>query len=146
MLSNLIIGICVTLIAIVIHGAAVLLLFNVGRSPLERAQHRSALSRLSVSCLLVTGLIVAHSLEILLWATVFRLTGALESFEEAVYFTAVSFATIGYGDITLSADWRLVGAFVGVNGILLFGWTTAFLFKVSEIMWRSQGRPSEKAV
>jgi hypothetical protein len=67
----------------------------------------------------------------------------LKSFEEATYFSAITFATIGYGDITLSGKWRLASAIEGVNGILLFGWTTAFLFKVSEILWFSRNAPRQ---
>jgi hypothetical protein len=73
-------------------------------------------------------------IEIMLWAAAYRLAGELTSFEEATYFSAITFATIGYGDVTLTHEWRLASAIEGVNGILLFGWTTAFLFKVSEIL------------
>lgn len=47
--------------------------------------------------------------------------------------SAITFATIGYGDTMPSTEWRLASAIEGVNGILLLGWTTAFLFKVSEL-------------
>lgn len=63
-----------------------------------------------------------------------------------MYFSAVTFATIGYGDVTLSSEWRLASAVEGLNGILLCGWTTtAFLFKVSELLWVSRGVPHRNA-
>lgn len=71
------------------------------------------------------------------------MTGELKDFEEALYFSAITFATIGYGDVTLGGKWRLVSALEGVNGILLFGWTTAFLFKVSAVLWFGQTTPAE---
>jgi|EndMetStandDraft_8_1072994.scaffolds.fasta_scaffold2567356_1 hypothetical protein len=47
--------------------------------------------------------------------------------------SAITFATVGYGDIMLSSEWRRASAIEGVSGMLLFGCTTAFLFKVSEL-------------
>jgi hypothetical protein len=133
----------VLLATIVIHGMAVMLLFRIGSEPVTQAQRLSALSRLGVSCFFVVGFVIAHIIEIMLWATVYRLVGALPSFEEAAYFSAVTYATIGFGDITLSSDFRLASAVEGVNGILLFGWTTAFLFKVSELLWFSRRGPRQ---
>lgn len=135
----------VLLATIVIHGVAVMLLFGIGRKPFAHAQRLSLPTQLGVSCFFVIGFVVAHIIEIVLWAAAYRLAGELRSFEEAVYFSAVTFATIGYGDVTLSSEWRLASAIEGVNGILLFGWTTAFLFKVSELVWVSRGVPHRDA-
>jgi len=135
----------VLLATIVIHGIAVMLLFGIGRKPFARAQQLSLPAQFGVSCFFVVGFLVAHIIEIVLWAAAYRLAGELRSFEEAVYFSAVTFATIGYGDVTLSSEWRLASAIEGVNGILLFGWTTAFLYKVSELVWVSRGGPHRDA-
>ena len=54
-------------------------------------------------------------------------TGAVEGLEPALYFALVSFTTLGFGDITLSADWRLMSALIGANGFLIFGWSTAYM-------------------
>ena len=52
-------------------------------------------------------------------------------YERAVYFSIVTFTTLGYGDITLPyEEWRILSGVEALNGILLFGWTTAFLFAV----------------
>jgi hypothetical protein len=138
-----VIGVVVATVAI--HGLAVMLLFNIARKPLTLAKKLTPHFRLGISCFFVIGFVLAHIVEIVLWAAAYRLAGELQSFEEAVYFSAVTFATIGYGDITLSSDGRLASALEGVNGILLFGWTTAFLFKVSEFLWVSQGVERRKA-
>ena len=53
--------------------------------------------------------------------------GAIPDLETALYFSTASFTTIGYGDVVLGPDWRLIGAIEGANGLLLFGWSTAFL-------------------
>ena len=145
MLLQIVTATGVLLATVAIHGVAVMLLFRIGRDPRVQAQKLPPLSRFSISCFFVIGFMAAHIVEIVLWAAAYRLAGELQSFEEAVYFSAVTFATIGYGDVTLSSEWRLASAVEGVNGILLFGWTTAFLFKVSELLWESRGVPHRNA-
>ncbi|MGE0317591.1 MAG: ion channel [Hyphomicrobiaceae bacterium] len=62
------------------------------------------------------------------WAMLYRLLGALQSFEEAIYFSLVTMATLGYGDVVLDKSWRLLSAIQGANGSFLFGWSTALTF------------------
>jgi hypothetical protein len=80
-----------------------------------------------------------HTLEIVIWAGAYLLfepVNELASFEEAVYFSFVTFTTLGYGDITLSEGWRLLSGIEALNGILLVGWTTAMIFAVVQNVWR----------
>jgi len=82
---------------------------------------------------------VLHALEIVVWAGAYQLllpVNELASFEEAVYFSFVTFTTLGYGDITLSEGWRLLSGIEALNGILLVGWTTAMIFSVVQNIWR----------
>jgi Ion channel len=79
----------------------------------------------------VFGLMAIHTIEIWLYAHAFLAVGALRDFEAALYFSTTSFTTLGYGDIVLDRQWRLFGAVEGANGLLLFGWSTAFLFSVT---------------
>jgi len=65
-----------------------------------------------------------------LYAGAYLALGARPDLETAVYFSTASFTTIGYGDVVLDRQWRLVGAIEGANGLLMFGWSTAFLFSV----------------
>ncbi len=53
--------------------------------------------------------------------------GAIETLEEALYFSTASFTTIGYGDIVLTREWRLLSSFGGANGMIIFGLTTALI-------------------
>lgn len=131
------------LVTIVVHGLAVMLLYRIGARPLGRTQSLAPLARLGWSYLFVIGFVIAHLIEIMIWALAYRLTGELRDLEEAIYFSAITFATIGYGDVTLEGKWRLASALEGVNGILLFGWTTAFLFKVSAVLWFRQALVSD---
>jgi len=87
-------------------------------------------------------LITLHIIEILVWAFAYIMVlpdGELQSLESAFYFSAVTFTTLGYGDITLSSDWRILSGLQAIDGILLIGWTTAFLFAVLQRAWTYPG-------
>ena len=55
----------------------------------------------------------------------------------ALYFSTVTFTTLGYGDITLLPRWQLISAFEATNGIVLFGVSTAFIFTVIQRLSQS---------
>ncbi|WP_438751629.1 potassium channel family protein [Pararhizobium sp. O133] len=145
MLLVIVVATALLLATIIVHGGAVLLLYRIGLTPLMNAASMSPLRRLHWSYFFVVGFVVAHLIEIMIWAVAYRLTGELKDMEEAIYFSAITFATIGYGDVTLGGKWRLASAMEGVNGILLFGWTTAFLFKVSAMLWFPGKQPDGAA-
>ena len=65
-----------------------------------------------------------------------RVFDDLETFETAVYFSFVTFTTLGYGDITLSESGRVLSGIQALNGILLVGWSTAVLFAVVQKLWQ----------
>jgi voltage-gated potassium channel len=93
--------------------------------------HRDAWMRQGAAILFVVmGLMMMYAIEVWLYAGAYLVIGALPDLESALYFSTVSFTTIGYGDVVLGERWRLVGAIEGANGLLLFGWSTAFLFSV----------------
>ncbi len=76
------------------------------------------------------GLFALHSVEIWAYATLYVLLHALSGFQNALYFSTVTYATIGYGDLTLGRDWRILGAIEGANGVILLGWSTAFFVSI----------------
>jgi len=73
---------------------------------------------------------VAHTVEVLIWALAYATVGAAPPGSDLLYFTFVNYTTLGYGDITPVAGWRLTGPMTAMNGILMFGWSTAVLFEV----------------
>ena len=88
------------------------------------------------SALVVVAL---HTLEIIIWAWAYLAIVPLDelaSFEEAVYFSFVTFTTLGYGDITLTEGYRLLSGIEALNGLILVGWTTAMIFSVVQHVWR----------
>lgn len=76
------------------------------------------------------GVFMLHTVEIWLYAAIYLLLPTGLGFEEALYFSTVTYASVGYGDITLPRDWRVFGAIEGANGIILLGWSTAFFVSV----------------
>lgn len=67
------------------------------------------------------------TLSIWIWALVYLWLGLFETLEPALYFAIVSFTTVGYGDVVLDANWRLLAGMTATNGLLVFGLFTAFL-------------------
>jgi hypothetical protein len=77
---------------------------------------------------LVTALV--HLIQITLWALAFLLCGAASTFEDAFYGSAQDYTSLGYGDAVLPGPWRLLGPLEAINGLLLFGLSTAVMFAV----------------
>ncbi|KUJ81894.1 ion channel [Ruegeria profundi] len=74
------------------------------------------------------GFIVAiHTFQVWLWAIVWVLRDVLPDWNTALYFSLVTFTTLGYGDVVLGEDLRIFGAFASVTGLLAFGLSTAFM-------------------
>ncbi|MEM9702446.1 MAG: potassium channel family protein [Planctomycetota bacterium] len=98
------------------------------------------LSRTAVVLLLLT------LSEVIVWAAVYRILpgdSGVTSWEQAVYFSAVTFPSLGYGDVVLIAGWRLLSAIQATVGLLIFGWSTAMLFAVIQQCWKAEGKFDE---
>jgi len=80
-----------------------------------------------------------HLIQVNIWAiTYFMLPDVSElgTYEVAVYFSFVTFTTVGYGDVVLGPPWRVLAGVEALNGVLLLGWSTALLFGVMQEMWK----------
>ena len=78
----------------------------------------------------VLGLFVIHGVEIWMYAALYKLIGAVPDLREAVYFSSISYGSIGYDDSLMAPQWRLLGAIEGVAGAILLGWSVAFFVSV----------------
>jgi hypothetical protein len=78
-------------------------------------------------------------LDITLWAIVYYVQAALPSFEEALYFSTVTFTTVGYGDVVLGKEWRQLATFEAVNGWIIFGWATALIIAAIQRLYFPPG-------
>ncbi len=78
----------------------------------------------------VLGVFCAHIVQIWIWAMFYLVINVMPNLEEALYFSTSTFTTVGFGDLYLDKEWRLVSSFQSANGFILFGWSTAFIFEV----------------
>ena len=97
----------------------------------------------SVSLLIYTSffLLLLHFIQSGIWALTFYLLPGItefETLEKAIYFSLVTFTTLGYGEITISSTNRILAGFEAINGILLIGWSTAFMFSVVQYIWKRE--------
>ena len=109
----------------------------------DRTGHWRSRRLLIVWTTTVIVLVLLHSAEITLWAVAYHHLlppGQLQTFEGALYFSFVTFTTLGYGDITLGEGWRLLSGIEALNGLLLVGWTTALLFAIVQRSWKQGAR------
>jgi voltage-gated potassium channel Kch len=98
----------------------------------QRAGLRVWLRKTRIYWVVTTILVmfVVALLEALAWASVYLVFGALKGLEQALYFSLVTFTTLGYGEIVLDERWRLLASFEAANGIIMFGWSTAIVMAV----------------
>jgi hypothetical protein len=92
--------------------------------------HASLYGQGALILFVVFGIFAIHTVEIWLYAAVFEALGEFKTFETALYFSTVTFASLGYGDVHMSERWRLFGSIEAANGMILFAWSTAFLLSV----------------
>ena len=82
-------------------------------------------------------MILFHLIEVSIWAVLYFQGGAIADLSAAFYFSAVTYTTTGYGDLTLPEPWRLVGGVEALTGILMCGWSTGFFFAVVSRLYES---------
>ncbi len=129
--GELLVGLAISLLNIGIHAT----FMTSVTSSVHRAKSlaRSAHPRFRVALVMiaaVTVLMVAHYLEVGVWAVFYRVLDVIPNDDDAFYFAFVSYATLGYGDILPLRFWRLLGPIAAMNGALLFGWSTAVIYDV----------------
>jgi hypothetical protein len=78
----------------------------------------------------VSVLMIAHLSEVIVWGSTYELLGAVPRDADAMYFAFVNYTTLGYGDVIPAARWRLLGPLTAMNGVLLFGWSTAVIYDI----------------
>jgi hypothetical protein len=87
--------------------------------------------------LVAAWIVLMHLFEIVVWAAFYFLKDAMPAMQTAVYFSAVTYTTTGYGDLVLPPEWRLVGAIEALTGILMCGWSTAFFLTVGSRLYET---------
>ncbi|WP_172147658.1 MULTISPECIES: potassium channel family protein [Pseudomonas] len=132
MLLNLLAGLPVMLLCLVMEAIFVTLCLRYYASHYKRFKHAGRSRKSLALNILLLGMVMLLMLlgnfaQMIIWAALFVLIGEFEEFASALYYSAVNFATLGYGDIVMSERWRLLGPLEAANGILMFGVSTAVM-------------------
>ena len=139
MLVQLAVGASLILATVVMHAICLEFLIDSLRPMASTIRRRFRRQwKTIILAITVLGVFAAHVVEMWLWAAVFLITGEMTSIEAALYFSISTFTTVGFGDLYLSEDWRLLSSIEAANGMLMFGWSTAFIFEVMSRLWIRQ--------
>lgn len=126
-LPQIILGSAILILCTLIHIAVSVWVIHRLRANEALVEAQTGLRAFVVVSLVVMVLLASHTAHLYIWAISLWLLGALPGYEEPIYFALVTYTTVGYGDVTLGPDFRILGGMASVNGILAFGLTTAFL-------------------
>jgi hypothetical protein len=135
MLPQLLVGGAVSVCNIALHGLVMATVVQIA-ARMVAAMHTGGQSlRLVVivaaaSIATVPVLMVAHFSEVMVWSLAYAIVRAAPVGADPVYFAFVNYTTLGYGDVTPVERWRLLGPITAMNGVLMFGWSTAVIFEV----------------
>jgi hypothetical protein len=128
---------------VVIHLLGLDLLHATLRWHLERFIGWVHFDRMIVPLGIVLGLFIVHGAEIWLYALVFWKAAAVQGLDQALYVSIGAYSTLGEAGPVLPPNWRIVGSLEAINGMLLIGWSTAFLFQIlRHIMWEDEDAAS----
>lgn len=127
MVNNLAVGTIIITVTVLIHTFGLMTVTKLMARMVARFRMHGRRSRVVAMVSIVTGLFVVLAVEIWLWAACYLAIGLLPDLETALYFSIVTFSTIGYGDIVPAHEWRVLAALEGINGFLFIGWSTAYL-------------------
>ena len=124
--TQLLFAFLLILLMVLVHGVGVVLVTRLLRLEDSALRaHRLDYRAFGILTTMALSLFVLHAVEITLFGLFYLGAGALRTFEEALYFSASSYATLGHPDIPFPLQWRLLGAIEGLAGFLLIGWSTA---------------------
>ena len=130
MLIQLLVGSAVSAVNIILHAAVTMIAIPVARAAARRSASRPLLYLPGVMIATALALMAAHTLEVFVWSVAYAVVNAAPDDANLVYFAFVNYTTLGYGDVTPLAKWRLLGPMTAMNGVLMFGWSTALIFEV----------------
>ena len=125
--TNLALGTLMISLTVVIHTFGLMGVTHVMSFVTDRIRLHGHRSRMLAMNTVVIGVFAVLTAEVWLWAASFTLIGVVDDFETALYFSTITFSTVGYGDVVPHPEWRMLAALEGVNGFLLIGWSTAYL-------------------
>lgn len=139
MLINLIYGCCVMVLCLLIQAALLVQVINFYKRNIAN-RIPGTFYTMRVVIYVMLALVLGNFFQIVVWGGLFLVLGEFSDFQTAVYHSAVNFATLGYGDIVMSEEHRLLGPLESINGVLMIGVSTAVLMGIIQDSFkREQG-------
>jgi hypothetical protein len=126
MAVELLVATFMVIVIVVVHLVGLAILVRLLRSH-NRLLRELRIMPLTLLLAATIGIIAIHSIEIWTYAGLYLGLHAFTTFEEALYFSTVTYASIGYGDLLMTKPWRILAAIEGAAGVIMLGWSTAFL-------------------
>jgi hypothetical protein len=130
MLRQILVGAVANICNIAIHAIVMTTVVYVARQVSGRKISHPSPFLAVVMIGTVSVLMAAHVAEVAVWALVYSIVGAAPPGSDLVYFAFVNYTTLGYGDVVPVKEWQLLGPLTAMNGVLMFGWSTAVMFEV----------------
>ena len=130
MLRQLLLGSAVSLSTIAVHAVVMAAVVGTARRALKWERRWPQVWLAAAMVATVGILMVAHVAEVGVWALAYAILDVAPPGADVLYFAFVNYATLGYGDVVPVERWRLLGPMAAMNGVLLFGWSTAVIFEV----------------
>jgi hypothetical protein len=130
MLRQVLVGASVSVCNIAIHACVMAAVIWAARITGAITTSRQTLRLITVMIATVSFLMAAHFAEVLVWALAYAVVDAAPKGTDLIYFAFVNYTTLGYGDVTPVERWHLLGPMTAMNGVLMFGWSTAVIFEV----------------
>ena len=138
MLSKLLLGWCLMSACVAVHAGGVASALRWTRRQPDATGRFWSWTWLFVR---VAGwMVLLHLVEVTIWALFYLWKGAMPDLQSALYFSAVTYTTTGYGDLVLPETWRLLGGIEALTGILMCGWSTGFFFAVVSRMYAAPSK------
>lgn len=130
MLRQILVGASVSVCNIAIHAFSMAAVLWAARIAGAVTTSRQSLRLITVMIATVSFLMAAHFAEVLVWSLAYAVVDAAPKGTDLIYFVFVNYTTLGYGDVTPVERWHLLGPMTAMNGVLMFGWSTAVIFEV----------------
>jgi hypothetical protein len=130
MLRQFLVSMAVSICNIAIHAVVMAAVLQAARAANERVTSRPSVRLIAVMAVTVSVLMVAHIAEVIAWAFAYAIVAVAPPDTDLIYFAFVNYTTLGYGDVTPSKRWLLLGPMTAMNGVLLFGWSSAVIFAI----------------
>jgi hypothetical protein len=143
MLRQLLLGGGISLGNIAIHAIVMATVVTTARNALKWDRRQSHAWLAAIMIATVGVLMVAQVAEVMTWSVAYAILDVVPAGTDVLYFAFVNDTTLGYGDVVPVERWRLLGPMAAMNGVLVFGWSTAVIVEVLRQAMRSRDRTGE---